>query len=80
MSKVLSLKLDDAEFKETESIRKRLKLPRNTYIRKALDHFNALYVRKALKKEYQESSQKLAAAHLAYLQETELLDDLPEGQ
>jgi uncharacterized membrane-anchored protein YhcB (DUF1043 family) len=52
-------------------------MPRNLYIRKALAHFNALYARKALAQDYQKSSQHLAAAHLAYLKETELLDDLP---
>ena len=77
MSKVLSLKLDEATYHETETIRKRLNMPRNLYIRKALAHFNALYARKALAQDYQKSSQHLAAAHLAYLKETELLDDLP---
>ncbi|MCH7614132.1 MAG: hypothetical protein IH978_00085 [Nitrospinae bacterium] len=78
MSKVLSLKLDETAYHQTEKIRKRLKLPRNTYIRKALDHFNALYTRKALAQDYQKASKRLATGHLAYLQETELLDDLPE--
>lgn len=77
MSKVLSLKLDETAYQETEAIRKRLNMPRNLYIRKALAHFNALYARKVLAQEYQKTSQHLSAAHLAYLKETELLDDLP---
>ncbi|HSF08129.1 MAG TPA: hypothetical protein VLA60_01880 [Nitrospirales bacterium] len=77
MSKVLSLKLDENAYQETEAIRKRLNMPRNLYIRKALAHFNALYARKALAQDYQKSSQQVSAAHLAYLKETELLDDLP---
>ena len=62
-----------------EKIRKRLKLPRNTYIRKALSHYNALYSRKLLEAEYRKASRRLGAAHLLYLKETELLEDLPEG-
>jgi len=78
MAKALSLKLDDPTYLETEKIRKRLKLPRNTYIRKAISHYNALYTRKRLEREYRNASRRLGAAHLEYLQETELLEDLPE--
>ena len=78
MSKALSLKLDDPTYDQTERVRKQLKLPRNTYIRRALSHYNALYSRKLLERDYRNASQRLGAAHLQYLQETELLDDLPE--
>jgi hypothetical protein len=78
MAKALSLKLDDPTYQETEKIRKRLKLPRNAYIRKALTHYNALYTRKRLEREYHNASRRLGAAHLEYLKETELLEDLPE--
>ena len=79
MAKALSLKLDDPTYRDTEKIRKRLKLPRNTYIRKAISHYNALHERKLLEREYGEASRRLGAAHLHYLKETELLDDLPAG-
>ncbi len=78
MAKALSLKLDEATYKEVEKIRRRLKLPRNTYIRKAVSHYNALYTRKLLEREYRKASRRLGATHLEYLQETELLEDLPE--
>ncbi len=78
MAKALSLKLDESTYFETEKIRKRLKLPRNTYIRKAVSHYNALYARKLLERDYRKASRRLGAAHLQYLQETELLEDLPE--
>ncbi|MBI4528205.1 MAG: hypothetical protein HY695_30800 [Deltaproteobacteria bacterium] len=78
MPKALSLKLDESTYEQAEKIRKRLKLPRNTYIRKALSHYNALYARKFLEREYRKSSRRLGAAHLEYLRETELLEDLPE--
>jgi hypothetical protein len=79
MAKALSLKLDDPTYRDTEAIRKRLKLPRNTYIRKAVSHFNALQARKLLERDYARASHRLGAAHLEYLRETELLDDLPRG-
>ena len=78
MAKALSLKLDEPTYREVERIRRRLKLPRNTYIRQAVSHYNALYVRKLLEREYRKASRWLGAAHLQYLQETELLEDLPE--
>ena len=78
MAKALSLKLDDRTYQETEKIRRKLKLPRNTYFRRAISHYNALYARKQLEREYRNASRRLGAAHLEYLQETELLDDLPE--
>ena len=77
MAKALSLKLDDPTYEEAERIRRRLKLPRNLYIRKAVSHYNALYARKLLEKTYRVASRRLGAAHIAYLRETEMLDDLP---
>jgi hypothetical protein len=43
-----------------------------------VSHYNALYARKLLEQEYRRTSRRLAADHLQYLQETELLEDLPE--
>ena len=77
MAKALSLKLDESTYSKAEKIRKRLKLPRNTYIRKAISHYNSLYARKLLEREYSKASQRLGAAHLDYLKETELLEDFP---
>ena len=78
MAKALSLKLDEPTYLAAEKIRKRLKLPRNTYIRKAVTHYNALYARRLLEKEYRKASRRLGARHLEYLKETELLEALPE--
>jgi hypothetical protein len=78
MAKTVSLKLDESAYSEAERIRKRLKLPLNTYIRKAISHYNSLNARKLLQREYGKASQRFAAAHLEYLKETELLEDLPE--
>jgi predicted transcriptional regulator len=76
MAKVLSVRLDDETFAEMERVRKRLKLPRNAYIRKTISHYNALHARKCLARDYRNASRRLGAAHLEYLKETELLEDL----
>jgi len=78
MAKTVSLKLDESTYSKAEKIRKRLKLLRNTYIHKAISHYNSLCARKLLEREYGKASQRLGAAHFEYLKETELLEDLPE--
>jgi hypothetical protein len=77
MAKTVSLKLDDRTYWNAEKIRKHLNLQRSTYIRKAISHYNSLYARKLLEREYSKASQRLGAAHLEYLKETELLEELP---
>ena len=79
MARAVSLKLDDRTYWEVEKIRQHLNLPRSTYIRKAISHYNSLYARKLLEREYSKASQRLGAAHLKYLKETELLEDLPKN-
>jgi hypothetical protein len=77
MAKTVSLKLDDRTYWDAEKIRQHLNLPRSTYIRKAISHYNSLYARKLLEREYSKASQRLGSAHLEYLKETELLEELP---
>jgi len=78
MAKALLLKLDEKTYLQAEKIRKRLKLSRNTYLCKAVSHYNALYTRKLLEREYRKASLRFGSAHLEYLKETEVLQDLPE--
>jgi hypothetical protein len=80
MSKSLSLKLNDAVFEETEKILKKVKMPRNTYINKALDYFNEYNKRNLLKKEYHRESKLVAKESMRVLHEFEALYDpnLPE--
>ena len=78
MDKTVSLKLDESTYSNAEKIRKCLKLPRNAYICKAINHYNSLYARKLLEMEYRKASQSLGAIHLDYLRESELLEDVPE--
>ncbi|MEK7378424.1 MAG: hypothetical protein AABZ71_05940, partial [Candidatus Binatota bacterium] len=74
MAKAVTLKFDEPTYLAAEEIRKRLRLSRNAYFRKAVSHYNALYSRKLLEREYRKASRRLGAAHLEYLQETELLE------
>lgn len=67
MAKTVSLKLDDRTYWNSEKIR-----------RKAISHYNSLYARKLVEREYSNASQRLGAAHFEYLKATELLEQLPE--
>ena len=78
MSKTILLKLDEPTYLAAEKICKRLKVTRNTYFHKAVRHYNALCFRKLLEREYGKASARLAASHLKYLKETELLEDFSD--
>ena len=80
MAKAVTLKFDEPSYLAAEEIRKRLRLSRNAYFRKAVSHYNALYSRKLLEQEYRNASRRLGTSHLEYLKETELLEDLPEDR
>ena len=71
MSKVLSLKLKEEIFEETEKIRKYVKVPRNAYINKALEFYNRIHNRNILKKKLIKESALVSAESLAVLEEFE---------
>ena len=73
MSKNLSLKLNDAVFEETEAILKKVKMPRNTYINKALDFFNEYNKRALLKKDLLRESKLVSDESMLVLHEFEEL-------
>ena len=75
MTKVLSLKLKDSLFKNTETVVKELKIPRNTYINNAIELFNRLNQRKALRKKLADESRLVRDESLAVLEEMESLED-----
>jgi len=50
------------------------------HICRYVGHYNALYTRRLLEREYRKASRRLGASHLEYLKETELLEDLPENK
>jgi hypothetical protein len=73
MSKSLSLKLNDAVFEETEQMLKKVKMPRNTYINKALDYYNEYNKRNLLKSELLRESQIVSQDSMSVLHEFEAL-------
>ena len=75
--KVLSLKLREDVFDETESVVRKIRMPRNAYINEALLFFNKLNKRKLLRKKLAKESQAVQNVSLEVLQEMEkLADDL----
>lgn len=62
--KMLSLKLDDVVFDETEKVIKQLDMPRNRYINEALAMYNRYHKRKKLKAKLLQESQAVYANSL----------------
>lgn len=69
--KMLSLKLDEEIFKETEKLTVKLKKPRNRYINEALDLYNKYNERMLLKKQLHKESKLVSAESLRVLKEFE---------
>ena len=75
MSKAISLKIQDEIFREVEKIREEYKVPRNTYINRALSLYNLLNKRKALQKKLHLESGMVRESSLAILSELEAIQD-----
>jgi len=75
MSKILSLKLRDNIFQETETIIKQGNVARNKYINEALDFYNQLQKRRLMKQKLAKESSLVASNSLEVLEEFELLED-----
>jgi len=75
MSKLLSLKLQDEIFKDTENIVKIIHMPRNFYINKAVNFFNKMYQRKLLKKKLSKESKMVLNESLYILNEFEQFEE-----
>jgi len=75
MSKILSLKLKDEIFEETEGILKKAKRPRNAYINDAIHFYNRLFTRKMLKSQLRKESAMVAEDSLAVLNEFEKFEE-----
>jgi hypothetical protein len=79
MSKILSLKVRDDVFAETEDIIESIHKPRNAYINEALSFYNKFIKRRLLKKQLRKESQMISASSIEALRELELIkDELPE--
>lgn len=77
--KTISLKIDDQIFEQTETLVKLQKKPRNRYINEALDYFNKMQEREALKEQFRISSLLCREESMKVLKEFEALEDeIPE--
>jgi len=71
----LSLKLDEAIFKETERLLKKIKIPRNRYINEAIAFYNKLQMRKLLARQLEKESKLVAKESMDVLSDFELFED-----
>ena len=79
MSKILSLKVKDDVFAETEDIIGSLHKPRNAYINDALSFYNKFMKRRLLRRQLKKESQMISASSIEALRELELIEDeMPE--
>jgi len=73
--KILSLKLDDNIFNETESVISRIKKSRNRYINEAVDFYNKINKRKLIARKLAKESKLVSLDSLNILSEFEKLQD-----
>lgn len=80
MSKVLSLKMRDDIYQETEGVLHKIHVPRNAYINTAVHFYNKLQKRSLLKKELAQESQIVRDNSMEVLQTFEAFEDeISEG-
>lgn len=72
--KTVSLKIDDAIFRETERILSRVKKPRNRYINEALDYYNKIQNRKILESMLYKESGLVRDESMSVLKDFEDID------
>jgi len=73
--KILSLKLDDNIFNETEKVISRIKKSRNRYINEAVDFYNKINKRKLIARKLEKESKLVSTESLNILSEFEKLQD-----
>lgn len=73
--KIVSLKIDDSIFGETESILANMSIPRNRYINEALDYYNKLQKRKLLEKRLKSESNLVRKESIEVLKDFENFED-----
>ena len=80
MSKILSLKVQDEIFEETERVLKKVKRPRNAYINEAIHFYNKLIARRLLKNRLVRESNIVAADSMVVLEEFEKFEEDLHGE
>ncbi len=72
--KTVSLKIDDAIFRETEKILSSVKRPRNRYINEAIDYYNRFQKRLILEKRLKKESYLVKNDSMSVLKDFEEID------
>jgi hypothetical protein len=75
MSKALSLKLREDVFEQVEKITRKAHIPRNTYINRALNFYNAYNERKLLRRQFQKESFMVREDSMRILSDFEKIED-----
>ncbi len=75
MSKALSLKLKENVFKDVERITRKIKVPRNAYINKALEFYNRFNQRKLLRAQLLKESNLVRENSMEVLYELDQIED-----
>lgn len=73
--KILSLKLDDTIYQETEELLEMINKPRNRYINEALEYYNQMQRKKIISKQLIFESKIVSEESLKVLGEFEKLED-----
>ena len=75
MSKAISVKLGNDIFEAAEETIRRLNIPRNAYINKAVDLYTKIQNRKLIKEQLLWESEIVAENSLSVLREFEMMED-----
>lgn len=72
--KVISLKIEDSIFGETEKILSRMKKPRNRYINEAIEFYNKVQQKQLIEEKLKKESAIVSQDSMNTLQEFEKID------
>jgi hypothetical protein len=73
--KILSLKLDEMVYEETEKLLEKIKKPRNRYINEALHYYNQIQKKKIISEQLMIESKLVSDESMNVLNEFEKLED-----
>lgn len=72
--KIVSLKIDDSIFGETEKILSRINIPRNRYINEAIEYYNKIQKRQILEKRLKIESELVQKDSMDILKDFEKIN------
>jgi len=72
--KIVSLKIDDTIFGETEKILSKIRKPRNRYINEAIEYYNKIQKRRILELKLAKESELVRNESMSILKEFEEID------